>query len=50
MLMSIRSHMLLTAGAVAGMLAFAPAQAQETVKIALILPMTGRQASSGKQI
>src|SRR5437773_882240 len=41
MLMSIRSHMLLAAGAVAGMLAFAPAHAQETVKIGLILPMTG---------
>src|SRR5215207_5549172 len=50
MLMSIRSHMLLAAGAVAGMLAFTPAQAQETVKIGLILPMTGGQASTGKQI
>ena len=48
--MSIRSHMLLAAGAVAGMLAFAPAHAQETVKIGLILPMTGGQASTGKQI
>ena len=48
--MSIRSHMLLAAGAVAGMLALAPAQAQETVKIGLILPMTGGQASTGKQI
>src|SRR5215208_6995684 len=48
MLMSIRSHMLLAA--VAGMLAFTPAQAQETVKIGLILPMTGGQASTGKQI
>ena len=27
-----------------------PAQAQETVKIGLILPMTGGQASTGKQI
>src|SRR5947208_10140094 len=50
MFMSIRSHMLLAAGAVAGMLAFAPAHAQETVKIGLILPMTGGQASTGKQI
>ena len=50
MLMSIRSHMLLAAGAVAGMLAVAPAHAQETVKIGLILPMTGGQASTGKQI
>jgi branched-chain amino acid transport system substrate-binding protein len=46
------------AGAVASALAFtlaftltlAPAQAQETVKIGLILPMTGGQASTGKQI
>src|SRR5947209_19100084 len=50
MLMSIRSDMLLAAGAVAGMLAFAPAHAQETVKVGLILPMTGGQASTGKQI
>ena len=28
----------------------APAHAQETVKIGLILPMTGGQASTGKQI
>jgi branched-chain amino acid transport system substrate-binding protein len=48
--MSIRNQMLLAAGAVAGMLAFAPAHAQETVKIGLILPMTGGQASTGKQI
>jgi branched-chain amino acid transport system substrate-binding protein len=32
------------------MLALAPAHAQETVKIGLILPMTGGQASTGKQI
>src|SRR5438309_3260666 len=50
MFMSIRSHMLLAAGAVSGMLAFAPAHAQETVKIGLILPVTGGQASPGKQI
>src|SRR6201988_3373983 len=36
--------------AVAGAVALAPAQAQETVKIGLILPMTGGQASTGKQI
>src|SRR6476620_10426810 len=48
--MSIRSQMLLVAGAVAGVLAFAQAQAQDTVKIGLILPMTGGQASTGKQI
>src|SRR5713101_8167236 len=38
------------AGAVGATLALAPAQAQETVKIGLILPMTGGQASTGKQI
>ena len=48
--MSIRSHMLLAAGAAIATLAFAPAHAQETVKIGLILPMTGGQASTGKQI
>src|SRR5438128_12601266 len=35
---------------IVGILALAPAQAQETVKIGLILPMTGGQASTGKQI
>ena len=33
-----------------GALAVAPVQAQETIKIGLILPMTGGQASTGKQI
>src|ERR1700732_1353934 len=36
--------------AIAGAFALAPAHAQETVKIGLILPMTGGQASTGKQI
>ncbi|MDE2332526.1 MAG: ABC transporter substrate-binding protein [Bradyrhizobium sp.] len=36
--------------ALLGALALAPASAQETVKIGLILPMTGGQASTGKQI
>src|SRR6201991_4442230 len=36
--------------AVAAVLAITPALAQETVKIGLILPMTGGQASTGKQI
>src|SRR4030088_2057875 len=52
-LMFIRTKMLLqaTAGvAIAGAVALAPARAQETVKIGLILPMTGGQASTGKQI
>src|ERR1700682_1527317 len=51
--MLIDTKMLLqaTAGvAIAGAFALAPAQAQETVKIGLILPMTGGQASTGKQI
>jgi branched-chain amino acid transport system substrate-binding protein len=55
--MLLRTGMLLSragataiAGAVASALALAPAQAQETVKIGLILPMTGGQASTGKQI
>ena len=36
--------------AIAAGLGLAGAQAQETVKIGLILPMTGGQASTGKQI
>src|ERR1700743_1743629 len=36
--------------ALLGAVALAPARAQETVKIGLILPMTGGQASTGKQI
>jgi ABC-type branched-chain amino acid transport systems, periplasmic component len=40
----------IAAAAIAGMAARASAQAQETVKIGLILPMTGGQASTGKQI
>src|ERR1700728_915458 len=36
--------------AIWGALVLAPAQAQEIVKIGLILPMTGGQASTGKQI
>src|ERR1700712_2834783 len=40
----------MVAAAIAGMAALAPAQAEETVKIGLILPMTGGQASTGKQI
>src|SRR5665213_3622447 len=36
--------------AILGTVALAPAQAQESVKIGLILPMTGGQASTGKQI
>src|SRR5882762_156206 len=48
--MSIRTTSLsLVAGAVAA-LALMPAQAEDGVKIGLILPMTGGQASTGKQI
>src|SRR4030088_1141573 len=49
--MFIRTGMLLqaAAGVVLATL-LAPAQAQETVKIGLIVPMTGGQASTGKQI
>ena len=51
--MFVRTKMLSWAAvgaAVLGTVALAPAQAQETVKIGLILPMTGGQASTGKQI
>ena len=50
--MFVRSQMLLAAGAaaVAGALALAPARAEDAVKIGLIVPMTGGQASTGKQI
>src|SRR3979490_1989185 len=46
--MFIRTKMLLAAATVAAM--GATAQAQDAVKIGLILPMTGGQASTGKQI
>src|SRR4051794_14861828 len=47
-----RNGLLLAAGAVAmaGAMAFSPARAEDAVKIGLILPMTGGQASTGKQI
>jgi len=52
--MFIRTKALLRAAAagvaLAGVVALAPVQAQESVKIGLILPMTGGQASTGKQI
>src|SRR5260370_39760786 len=52
-LMFIRTKLLLQAAtgvAIAGAVTLLPARAQETVKIGLILPMTGGQASTGKQI
>ena len=46
----LRRH-LITSMAALAVAAFAgPAAAQDTVKIGLILPMTGQQASTGKQI
>src|SRR5205085_5306994 len=52
-LMFVRTKVLSLAAAVvaiAGMGALMPALAQESVKIGVILPMTGGQASTGKQI
>ncbi|MGY3616542.1 ABC transporter substrate-binding protein [Bradyrhizobium sp. USDA 10063] len=48
--MFIRRQLLLVAGAIVAAAAAVPAQAEETVKIGLIVPMTGGQASTGKQI
>ncbi len=49
--MFVRSHLLLAAGVVAASaLASGSVLAQEVVKIGLIVPMTGGQASTGKQI
>jgi branched-chain amino acid transport system substrate-binding protein len=52
--MFVRTRMVLSraaaGAAIACAVALAPAQAQETVKIGLILPMTGGQASTGRQI
>ncbi|TPQ37362.1 ABC transporter substrate-binding protein [Bradyrhizobium guangdongense] len=51
--MSVRHKMLswaATAAAAASLAVVAPASAQDAVKIGLILPMTGGQASTGKQI
>jgi len=50
--MFVRVHMLLLAGTLAAASALAPGAvlAQEAVKIGLIVPMTGGQASTGKQI
>src|SRR5258708_22550397 len=47
----LRRQFLSTAALLAaGALLAGPAAAQDTVKIGLILPMTGQQASTGKQI
>jgi branched-chain amino acid transport system substrate-binding protein len=50
MLIPRMSPRLALGAAILGALAFAPARAQDAVKIGLILPMTGGQASTGKQI
>lgn len=50
MLISKMSSRLALGAAILGALAFTPAHAQDAVKIGLILPMTGGQASTGKQI
>lgn len=42
--------MIAAVAVVAGLAAAAPAGAEDTVKVGLILPMTGGQASTGKQI
>src|SRR5262249_54624606 len=47
--MILRRHLLLGATAVTAALASFPAAAQDTVKVGLIVPMTGQQASTGKQ-
>lgn len=48
--LSYRVSWAAAAAAIAGLAAVAPAKAEDTVKVGLILPMTGGQASTGKQI
>ena len=48
--MMLRRHFLTCRRGARGALAAGPLAAQDTVKIGLILPMTGQQASTGKQI
>src|SRR5262245_52293226 len=49
--MILRRHLLLGAAAItAAALTSLPAAAEDTVKVGLIVPMTGQQASTGKQI
>lgn len=48
--MLVRRHVLLGAAAVAALLVSSPSHAQGTVKVGLILPMTGPFASTGRQI
>src|SRR6476620_2620773 len=46
----LRRHLITSMAALAAAALAAPAAAQDTVKIGLIVPMTGQQASTGKQI
>src|SRR5262245_6862012 len=46
----LRRHLITSMAALAVAGFAGPATAQDTVKIGLILPMTGQQASTGKQI
>ena len=46
----LRRQVLLGSVAIATGLLVHPALAQDTIKIGLIIPMTGQQASTGKQI
>ncbi len=48
--MNARRHFLLGATAVAALLLTPPVHAQDTVKVGLVLPMTGPFASTGRQI
>ncbi len=48
--MMLRRQFLLSTALIAGTLVSLPADAQDTVKVGLIVPMTGQQASTGKQI
>jgi len=48
--MMLRRHLLLAATALTAAALSLPAAAQDTVKVGLIVPLTGQQASTGKQI
>src|SRR5690242_21899994 len=48
--MSVRNRLLALAAGAAVVAAVGAARAEDSVKIGLILPMTGGQASTGKQI
>src|SRR5687767_15046732 len=46
----LRRHLITSMAALAAAALASPAAAQDSVKIGLIVPMTGQQASTGKQI